>query len=99
MAFICPLQDDQDTPPPLVLQIAGVKKQELRKLFDDLHVDLDHSRPAVGVATDYVEGRLRELVRILKGKGHEENSDTPDVVVDGAVDKLLRSLAFDDPDA
>jgi hypothetical protein len=99
MAFICPLQEDEDAPLPLVLQINGVRKQELRKLFDDLHVDLDHSRPAVGVATDYVEGRLRELVRILKGKGHEENSDTPDAVVDGAVDKLLRSLAFDDPDA
>merc|ERR1719161_409241 len=95
MAFISPLQDDENASIPLVLQITGVKKQELRKLFDDLHIDLDHSRPAVGVATDYVEGRLRELLRILKA----QDEDTPDEAADAAVDKLLRSLAFDDPDA
>lgn len=98
MAFICPLQDDEDAPLPLVLQITGVKKQELRKLFDDLHIDLDHSRPAVGVATDYVEGRLREVLRILKGQEDNGDDGRPDEVADKAIDKLLRSLAFDDPD-
>jgi hypothetical protein len=99
MAFICPLQDDEDAPLPLVLQIGVVKKQELRKLFDDLHVDLDHSRPAVGVATNYVEGRLRELLRILKGEHDNGDDGKSDEIVDGAIEKLLRSLTFDDPDA
>jgi hypothetical protein len=99
MAFICPLQDDEDAPLPLVLQITGVKSQELRKLFDDLHVDLDHSRPAVGVATNYVEGRLRDLLRILKSEHDNGDDGKSDEIVDGAIEKLLRSLTFDDPDA
>eukprot|EP00929_Paragymnodinium_shiwhaense_P031007 TRINITY_DN17469_c0_g2_i1.p1 TRINITY_DN17469_c0_g2~~TRINITY_DN17469_c0_g2_i1.p1 ORF type:complete len:3828 (-),score=1166.38 TRINITY_DN17469_c0_g2_i1:164-11647(-) len=80
VAFICPMASEEGEDPliaagnskTLVARCDKVRKSSLRSLSDSLSEDLEHCRPATGVAAGHVAMRLRALARVLAGGVEEE---------------------------
>lgn len=78
LVFLCPLRGES----PLGARVE-VDRPALRFLFDALHADLDHCRPAELVTTSHLEGCLRLAAHLLRGDAN---------MVDGVLDDALSTL-------
>eukprot|EP00931_Biecheleriopsis_adriatica_P060541 TRINITY_DN36370_c0_g1_i1.p1 TRINITY_DN36370_c0_g1~~TRINITY_DN36370_c0_g1_i1.p1 ORF type:complete len:3594 (+),score=919.56 TRINITY_DN36370_c0_g1_i1:56-10837(+) len=86
---------------PLVARSKAVHSAALRSLADTLSTDLEHCRPAVAVATEHVERRLREVACVLRGPDAGGAAEAGgDQRFDACLQQLLVDLAGDkaDPD-
>merc|ERR1712151_775311 len=56
----------------------------LRRLRDNLCLDLEHCIPAEAVSPDYVAQRLRTTTRVLRGGSEADKEDTKAIEVGGS---------------
>lgn len=94
LVFLCPLRGEG----PLVAR-AEVDRLALRSLFDKLHADLEHSKPAELVTTSYLEERLCLAARLLRGDANTAVDSEITDALSALVDTLMPSETREHVDA
>jgi hypothetical protein len=98
VALICPLGEDPAASSPFMARSEVLQKATLRNLFRSFCDDLDHCRPAVSVTGQFLQERLRTLIRSLRRVMVANIMDAlPELEeeVESALLKLLSSLQDD----
>jgi len=95
LAFACAF-DAEGTEPansqPLVARSKTVHLATVQQLSDRLAQDLEHCRPAVAVASKYLEHQLREVARVLRGQVVADPEEA-DARLDDSLQELLKEMA------
>jgi len=95
MAFLCPVDGQEDCAVPMVARASIVPRKATRELQDNLAMDVEHLKPAKAVTEEHVASRLWRLASCLRG-GEESSKDE---ALNAAMQALLSTLRSTAPEA